>query len=300
MSQAQPAEAATSSLGHADRVAPRSGALERARYLARHLILFGANRVVGQLPGHALRLAYLRHALGWSIGERSSVHHGLKIFGGRGRVRIGDRSTLQMDCLVVGAGMADLIIGNRVAIAYRASLIMGGHDVYSPTFAGITGPITIEDYVFVGSGAIDSAWRHPRRRDRCHGRLCRHQKHAAVFDCSRQSRAGGGTPAARPGLLCRALLAVPLTPRSPTMDFDFTPDQKEIRGDVAAFARAELNAGLLEDDQAGRFSRDKWQKAARFGLHGLPMPERYGGTDRDLLTRSARWRDWATAVATTA
>ena len=68
------------------------------------------------------------------------------------------------------------------------------------------------------------------------------------------------------------------------MDFDFTPDQKEIRGDVAAFARAELNAGLLEDDQAGRFSRDKWQKAARFGLHGLPMPERYGGTDRDLLT----------------
>ena len=154
MSQAQPANEATSSLGHADRVTLRSGALERARYLARHLIVFGANRVVGQMPGHAVRLAYLRYALGWSIGERSSVHHGLKIFGGRGRVRIGDCSTLQMDCLVVGAGMADLTIGNRVAIAYRASLIMGGHDVYSPTFAGITGPITIEDYVFVGSGAM--------------------------------------------------------------------------------------------------------------------------------------------------
>ena len=153
MSELQPADAAASSLGHADRVTVRGGAIEKARYLARHFMLFGANRVVGQLPGHALRLAYLRHVLGWSIGERSSVHHGLKIFGGRGRVRIGDYSTLQMDCLVVGAGMADLIIGNRVAIAYRASLIMGSHDVYSPTFAGITGPITIEDYVFVGSSA---------------------------------------------------------------------------------------------------------------------------------------------------
>jgi len=68
------------------------------------------------------------------------------------------------------------------------------------------------------------------------------------------------------------------------MNFDFSPDQQEIRADVAAFARAELNAGLLEDDQAGRFSREKWEKAARFGLHGLPMPESYGGTDRDLLT----------------
>ena len=68
------------------------------------------------------------------------------------------------------------------------------------------------------------------------------------------------------------------------MNFDFSPDQEEIRADVAAFARAELNAGLLEDDQAGRFSREKWEKAARFGLHGLPMPESYGGTDRDLLT----------------
>jgi acetyltransferase-like isoleucine patch superfamily enzyme len=153
MSDAPRAGAVTSSLGHASRVERRTGALEQARYFARHLMLFGANRVVGQLPGHALRLAYLRNVLGWSIGRRSSVHHGLKIFGGRGRVRIGDYSTLQMDCLVVGAGMADLTIGNRVAIAYRASLIMGSHDMYSPTFAGITGPITIEDYVFVGSSA---------------------------------------------------------------------------------------------------------------------------------------------------
>ncbi len=143
----------TSLIGHAARVTPRQGIGERMRYLARCFMLFAGNRVIGQMPGHALRLAYYRHVLGWSIGERSSIHHGMKVFGGRGRVRIGAYSTFQMDCLIVGAGMADLTIGDNVAIAYRACLVMGSHDVFSPTFAGITGPITIEDYVFVGSNA---------------------------------------------------------------------------------------------------------------------------------------------------
>lgn len=143
----------TSSLGHAGRVHIRTGAAEHARYLARHLMLFGANRIVGQLPGHALRLAYFRHVLGWHIGARSSIHHGMTVFGGRGRVRIGEGSTFQMGCLIVGAGMNDLTVGNNVAVAYRAVLAMGSHDMFSPTFAGITGPITLEDYVFIGTGA---------------------------------------------------------------------------------------------------------------------------------------------------
>lgn len=143
----------SASLEQADRVVRRTGSRERARYLLRCLLLFGANRIVGSLPGHALRLAYYRRALGWQIGERSSIHTGLKIFGGRGRVRIGARTTFQMDCLVVGAGMDDLRIGDDVAIAYRANLVMGSHDILAPDFAGITGPITIGDHSFVGTGA---------------------------------------------------------------------------------------------------------------------------------------------------
>jgi acetyltransferase-like isoleucine patch superfamily enzyme len=150
----EPSKSPTSTIGHANRVVEREGWLERARYHLRHLLLFGYNRVVGQLPGHALRNAYLRHVLGWQIGERSSIHHGLKLFGGRGRVRIGRRSTLQMDCLIVGAGMDQLTIGDNVAIAYRACLAMGSHDMLSPSFAGVTGPIVVEDHVFIGTGAI--------------------------------------------------------------------------------------------------------------------------------------------------
>ena len=41
------------------------------------------------------------------------------------------------------------------------------------------------------------------------------------------------------------------------MDFDFTNDQVELREAVAAFARAELGANLLEEEKAGHFSRAK-------------------------------------------
>jgi alkylation response protein AidB-like acyl-CoA dehydrogenase len=68
------------------------------------------------------------------------------------------------------------------------------------------------------------------------------------------------------------------------MDFDFTPEQDELKRAAAEFARGALNRDLLADDQNSRFSRQKWEAAATFGLHGLPIPEEYGGTDRDLLT----------------
>ncbi len=140
-------------IGHAERVTRRAGWSERLRQTLRNALLFGANRVIGLLPGHAMRLWYYRRVLGWRIGPSSSIHHGLKIFGGRSRVTIGRSSTLQMDCLIVGAGMNDLVIGNNVAIAYRTNLVMGSHDVFARDFAGITGAIVIEDYVFVGTGA---------------------------------------------------------------------------------------------------------------------------------------------------
>jgi acetyltransferase-like isoleucine patch superfamily enzyme len=119
-----------------------------------HLLFFGANRVVCQLPGHALRLAYLRHAIGWKIGEGSSVHHGFKIFGGRGGVRIGRNSTFQIECLVLGTGLGpELTIGDNVAIAYRAVICLGHHDLNSPNFDAVLAPVTIEDYVVIGLGA---------------------------------------------------------------------------------------------------------------------------------------------------
>jgi alkylation response protein AidB-like acyl-CoA dehydrogenase len=68
------------------------------------------------------------------------------------------------------------------------------------------------------------------------------------------------------------------------MDFSFTPEQEELKRRTVDFARAELNGGLLEQERAGAFSREKWKKAAEFGILGLPIPEEYGGAGCDLVT----------------
>jgi alkylation response protein AidB-like acyl-CoA dehydrogenase len=71
------------------------------------------------------------------------------------------------------------------------------------------------------------------------------------------------------------------------MDFDFTAEQQELRAAVASFAKSELAGDVTEAEKQGHFARAKWEAAARFGLHGLPMPEEYGGSNRDLLTTVA-------------
>lgn len=68
------------------------------------------------------------------------------------------------------------------------------------------------------------------------------------------------------------------------MDFSWSEEQLSLKKEVSRFAEAELNQGLIEDDQAGRFPREKWQKCADFGLLGLNIPPAYGGRGLDIMT----------------
>jgi acetyltransferase-like isoleucine patch superfamily enzyme len=139
---------------HRDELVIDRGWGERLRSVFRNLIVFGANRIFASLPGHRLRIAYYRHALKWEIGERTSIHFGMRIYGGRGRVRIGQRCTFQIDCLIAGVGFTDLVIGDDVSVAYRASIILGHHDPQSRNFTAVVAPVTIENKVFIGASAI--------------------------------------------------------------------------------------------------------------------------------------------------
>lgn len=134
-----------------DVVVVGSGARTVVRDWARASLLFGANRIAAHVPSHLFRIAYYRHVLGWSIGPNVSIHTGMRIYGGRGRVWIGRNSTFQIDCLIAGAGMTDLRIGENVAIAYRTTIVLGGHDPNCPDFGAVVSPVTIEDRVFVGA-----------------------------------------------------------------------------------------------------------------------------------------------------
>jgi alkylation response protein AidB-like acyl-CoA dehydrogenase len=67
------------------------------------------------------------------------------------------------------------------------------------------------------------------------------------------------------------------------MDFSWTEEQLELRDSVLRFAET-LNRGFEEREREARFDRSLWRACAEFGIHGLPIPEEYGGSGRDALT----------------
>jgi alkylation response protein AidB-like acyl-CoA dehydrogenase len=67
------------------------------------------------------------------------------------------------------------------------------------------------------------------------------------------------------------------------MDFNWSDEQRELFTAIERFAAAELNEAIIERDQRGEFSRDGWRKCGEFGIHGLPVEERYGGSGLDAL-----------------
>ena len=67
------------------------------------------------------------------------------------------------------------------------------------------------------------------------------------------------------------------------MDFGWTDEQLRFKDTVLQFAQRELNHDLLQRDKAGALPRDLWRKCAEFGIHGLPIPEEYGGSGMDVL-----------------
>jgi alkylation response protein AidB-like acyl-CoA dehydrogenase len=71
------------------------------------------------------------------------------------------------------------------------------------------------------------------------------------------------------------------------MDFALTPEQETLRRAAIVFAQNMINHNVIDADRAGTFPHDGWRKCAEFGLHGLPIPEEYGGRGADLMTTIA-------------
>jgi alkylation response protein AidB-like acyl-CoA dehydrogenase len=64
---------------------------------------------------------------------------------------------------------------------------------------------------------------------------------------------------------------------------DWNDEQKALRKGLAKYYEA-LNAGVLEDDAAERFNRDKWQLIRESGVIRIPFAEQWGGLGHDALT----------------
>ena len=69
------------------------------------------------------------------------------------------------------------------------------------------------------------------------------------------------------------------------MDFSWTGEQLALQKRAVDFAQNELdNESIVERDLNCVFARDDWRKCGQFGLHGLAVPEEYGGSGHDLMS----------------
>jgi alkylation response protein AidB-like acyl-CoA dehydrogenase len=71
------------------------------------------------------------------------------------------------------------------------------------------------------------------------------------------------------------------------MDFALSPEQQEWFDAAVRFARDELVDDLPGRDERREFWREGWQRCARLGIHGLPVPVEYGGKGQNLSTTIA-------------
>ena len=67
-------------------------------------------------------------------------------------------------------------------------------------------------------------------------------------------------------------------------DFDLTPEQREVRRSVRAFAEAEVLPHVERHEKEGRYPIELVKKLVPVGLMGPLIPESYGGSFSDVVT----------------
>src|SRR5438309_2021397 len=67
------------------------------------------------------------------------------------------------------------------------------------------------------------------------------------------------------------------------MDFELSPEQKEIQALARDFVRAEIEPRAAEWDREHHFPRELYGKLAELGLMGVCVPEEYGGAGADFV-----------------
>ena len=68
------------------------------------------------------------------------------------------------------------------------------------------------------------------------------------------------------------------------MDFELSPEQKEIQALTRDFVSAEIEPHAAEWDREHHFPRELYPKLAELGLMGVCIPEEYGGAGADFLS----------------
>ncbi len=86
----------------------------------------------------------------------------------------------------------------------------------------------------------------------------------------------------------------------PGLDFQLGDDINALREMVQNFASNEITPRAGEIDSSDQFPMDLWQKMGELGLHGITVPEEYGGVDMGYLAHMVTMEEISRASASVA
>lgn len=122
-----------------------------ARLLAGSLASCAYNQCIGRVPSRHLRMAFLHAWLG-GLGAGTSVQMGCRFLHGR-KVHLGERNVVNFGCLFDGRRY-EIRTGSDVSIGPEAAILTLGHDPQSADFADAGGDVIIGDRVWIAYRAI--------------------------------------------------------------------------------------------------------------------------------------------------
>ena len=114
-------------------------------------LLYLCNIVVANLPSARLRLLFYRRVMQVQMAPGVFIHSGLWL-DCRRQLVIGENSVINQRCRLDARGF--ITIGKNVSISPEVHIITADHDVATDDIGGRTRPVTIGDFVFVGSRAM--------------------------------------------------------------------------------------------------------------------------------------------------
>ena len=111
---------------------------------------FMASRIISYIPVWFLRKIYLL-LLSTKLGKRTRIDMGCT-FMDPNRLRLGNNTHINRDCLLDARG--GITVRSRVSISHRVVIMTGSHDYNTENFSFVRKTVIIDDYVWIGVGAI--------------------------------------------------------------------------------------------------------------------------------------------------
>ncbi|MEH1975656.1 MAG: DapH/DapD/GlmU-related protein [Nostoc sp.] len=121
------------------------------KIFAGSVLSYSYNHLIGNLPSRKIRMTYLKSYLA-AVGQSTSVQMRCQFLNGR-KIYLGDRNVINFGCLFDGRHY-QIRTGCDVSIGPEASILTLGHDPHSPEFADKGGDVIIGDRVWIAYRAI--------------------------------------------------------------------------------------------------------------------------------------------------